>query len=381
MRNPRNSFIGIFLLLLALLRLSLPCARAQESPSSNVVRNQDGSVTFRYEDPVAKSMKIVCDCKLRRETVTVRKENYHSVKMERDSSGLWTYTTQPLAPEVYTYQFERDGVRFPDPANPDSIRVHQEMMGVFIIGGTPQVDLYISSPLRGRLDTVVFPGGGGKPRRVTVYTPPQYAEGQDSYPVLYLLHGLNGNETAWLDRGRAAQSLDNLIAMHKAKPMILVMPDANPEALINTKNNNSLAKNIFLYPAWSRREFENIFPELDDFLSGLYRFTPRLGGRAAAGLSAGGKQSCNLAIMYDSTFTSVGLFSPVVGHRQVPNTNYTKYWIGGGTGDLFHHRINKFRKRLQRNHIYYTMYNTRGGHTWRNWRAYFTDYVQTLFWN
>ena len=128
-------------------------------------------------------------------------------------------------------------------------------------------------------------------------------------------------------------------------------------------------------------EFEKCFPAMDDFLSGLYRFTPRLGGRAVAGLSAGAKQSCNLANMYDSTFTSVGLFSPVVGRKQMPESNFSKYWIGGGVGDLFHYRINKFRKKLQRKHIPYTMYNTIGGHTWRNWRLYFTEYVQTLFWN
>jgi enterochelin esterase family protein len=71
----------------------------------------------------------------------------------------------------------------------------------------------------------------------------------------------------------------------------------------------------------------------------------------------------------------------VVGGKQLPNNNYAYYWIGGGTADFFHHRINKFRKRMQRKHILYTMYNTKGGHTWRNWRVYFTEYAQTLFWN
>jgi enterochelin esterase family protein len=357
--------------------------QGQVGETSHLVMNDDGSVTFRYEDAKAMSMKVICDCELHRKTATVRKENYHSVKMTRDSSGCWTYTTPPLAPEVYTYQFERNGVaRFPDPENPDSIRVHSAKMSVFIITGTPQVDLYVEETLHGRLDTLVFQSANeDKPRRLLVYTPPQYSEGQDEFPVLYLLHGLNGNELAWNERGRATQILDNLIVQHKVKPMILVMPDANPLCLIPQKEKASLAKNLFLYPAWGRREFEKCFPEMDTFLTERYRMTAYPGGRAVAGLSAGAKQAANLANMYCGTFVSVGMFSPVVGHRQVPDSCYTKYWIGGGTGDPFHRRINKFRKRIQRSHIYYTMYNSRGGHTWRNWRVYFTDYVQTLFWN
>ena len=369
-------------LLLILMVLSLSFAQAQESPSPNVVKNEDGSVTFRFESPAAKSVKVICDCKLHRKVLTVKKENYHSVKMTRDSSGRWSYTTPPLAPEVYTYRFESDKTRFPDPANPDSIRVRRDKMSVFVIGGTPQADLYINDSLRGRVDTVVFKSRNEtKMRRLLVYTPPQYIDNQDSFPVLYLLHGLNGDENSWSDRGRAVQILDNLIAMRKAKPMILVMPDVNPQRLISENGEIGLGKNVLLYPEWGKREFEKCFPEIDTFLSGKYRLSAQPGSRAVAGLSAGGKQAANLADMYCGTFSSVGMFSPVVGIRQVPDSCYTKYWIGGGTGDLFHRRINKFRKRLQRNHIYYTMYNSRGGHTWRNWRVYFTDYVQTLFWN
>lgn len=366
-----------------LLSIIIGTVCAQEPVRDSIRLNPDGSVTFSYRDTAAKSVKVRCDCDLRREKLVVKRENYHSAKMQRDGVGEWTYTTPPLASEVYTYQFERDGHRrFPDPTNPDSIRVHTEQMSVFIIGGSPQTDLYVNDTLQGHLDTLLFQShSGAKSRLIIVYTPPQYAANSETYPVLYLLHGLNGNETAWIDRGRAVQSLDNLIAQHKAKPMILVMPDANPEALIGTKNNHSLLKNILSYPAWGKREFEKSFLEMDEFLSSRYRFSPRLGGRAAAGLSAGAKQSCNLANMYDSTFVSVGLFSPVVGHKQMPVSNFSKYWIGGGSGDLFHYRINGFRKKLQRKHIPYTMYNTVGGHTWRNWRVYFSEYVRTLFWN
>ncbi len=357
-------------------------AWAQDQPESVLLKHDDGSVEFRYRDTAAQSVKLYCDCRLRRETYDIRRENYHSVKLRKDTAGWWTYTTPPLPSEIYTYQFEKNGHRFPDPTNPDSIRVRREKMSVFIMGGARKADLCVSDPLRGRVDTVEFRCGADKKvRRILVYLPPQYFTGQETYPALYLLHGLNGNETAWNDRGRAAQVLDNLIAEGKAKPMVLVMPDANPECLISQKENIGIVKNIMLYPTWNDREFELCFPGMDAHLNGLYRLSSKPGSRAVAGLSAGAKQAANLANMYDSTFSAVGMFSPVVGRKQLPRTAYAKYWIGGGTGDLFHHRINKFRKRMQRNHNLYTMYNTRGGHTWRNWRVYFTEFVQTLFWN
>jgi len=366
--------------LIVLLILSLTCGNAQESPRDSILLHPDGSVTFLYQNPDAKSVKVYCDCKLRKETPIIRTENYHSAKMSKDSSGLWAYTTPPLPAEVYTYQFGSDKRRFPDPTNPDSIRVQSKKMSVFILNGTTQTNLYVSNPMHGRMDTLVFQSANEeKPRRVIVYTPPHYSESV-SYPVLYLLHGLNGNETAWNDRGRAAQILDNLIVQEKAKPMILVMPDANPVCLISQKEEVGLFKNILLYHTWNKMEFEKCYPEIDSFLSRRYFFSQRPGHRAVAGLSAGAKQSANLANLYDSTFSSIGLFSPVVGKKQLPQSTYSQYWISGGTGDLFHYRINKFCKKMQRKHVPYTMYSSAGGHTWRNWRVYFSEYVRTLFW-
>jgi enterochelin esterase family protein len=377
MKNPDKMPLCILIILLI---LSLTCGNAQEAPRDSIFLHPDGSVTFLYQNPDAKSVKVYCDCKLRKETPIIRTENYHSAKMSKDSSGLWAYTTPPLPPEVYTYQFGSDSRRFPDPNNPDSIRVQSKKMSVFILNGTPQTDLYVSNPMYGRMDTLVFQSANEeKPRRVIVYTPPHYSESV-SYPVLYLLHGLNGNETAWNDRGRAAQILDNLIVQEKAKPMILVMPDANPVCLISQKEEVGLFKNILLYHTWNKMEFEKCYPEIDSFLSERYSFSARPGHRAVAGLSAGAKQSANLANLYDSTFSSIGLFSPVVGKKQLPQSTYSQYWISGGTGDLFHYRINKFCKRMQRKHVPYTMYSSAGGHTWRNWRVYFSEYVRTLFW-
>lgn len=366
---------------ISLLFLVFTAAAAAQTPAPESFNiDSTGAVTFRYENPAAKKVKVLCDCRLHRKTKTIRRENYHQARMRKSADGVWYYTTPPLSPEVYTYHFSVDGNNIPDPNNPDSVRVRTEKLSVFIVSGTPQSNLYTSDSLRGKVDTLSYESPtGGKDRKVIVYTPPQYyCDTVGSFPVLYLMHGLNGNEASWNDRGRASQILDNLIMKKYAEPIILVMPDANPECLISQKENVGLVKNIFLYPAWNKLEFEKSFIGIDSFLSTKYRFAELHGGRAAAGLSAGAKQAANLANMYDSTFKYVGLFSPVVKRKQLPKSLYSRYWIGGGTGDLFHLQINRFRKKMQRKHIPYTMYNSVGGHTWRNWRIYFSEFVQYL---
>ena len=353
---------------------------AQDSKFGNSSIHQDGSVTFRYHDTTAKKVKLLCDCDLRRIETIVKSEGAHKIKMLKDSMGWWSFTTPPLAPEVYTYQFITEKGWSLDPANPDSVRVYSQKRSFFVVRGTPQADLYVRDVMLGKLDTLVLQRNSeGKSRKILVYTPPQYAEGSDSFPVLYLLHGLNGNETAWMDRGQAAQILENLILQQKAKPMILVMPDANPECFVGQDEHISLMKNILHFSQWSNQEFERCFPEMETFLKEKYRFAEYQGSRAVAGLSAGAKQSANLANMFDSTFSAVGLFSPVIGKEQLPESHYSEYWISGGSGDILHPQMTAFCRKLKRDGVKYSARTTIGGHTWRNWRVYFSEFVQGIF--
>lgn len=378
MSNQNSIFRNLlFFILLTAISYTI---QAQERSIGNLTIREDGSVVFRYHAPDAKMVKLVFDGELYKELKTIEGESYRSAKMQRDDNGVWSFTTPPLPPEVYTYQFDIDGVHLPDPTNPDSIRVRDDKKSVFIIHGTPQTDLYVKEKFLGKIDTLIFKGNANrKDRTVIIYTPPQYAESQEKFPVLYLLHGLNGNQTAWIDRGRAVQILDNLIAQKKVTPMILVIPDANPECLVSQGEDIGLMDNIKHYGAWNKMEFEHCYPELDRYLSGIYRFSDERGSRAVAGLSVGARQSANLAILYDSTFSAVGLFSPVAGSKQTPISAYANYWIGAGRTDFFYGKINGLRNRIQRKNIPYTMYSSPGGHTWRNWRVYLTEFYKTLF--
>ena len=351
---------------------------AQIPDHSGIQYNGDRSVTFHYYDPDVRKVKVECDCKLKHVRIVIKREGLHKARMRSTGDGEWIYSTPPLAPELYTYRFRVKGRTVHDPFNSDSIRVSKGKRSVFVVTGSPQADLYVADSLCGQIDTMDYIYDY-KTRKVLVYTPPGYHSSDTiDWPVLYLLHGLNGNEQAWSNRGHVVQVLDNLIRQNRAVPMVLVMPDANPNILVGQKEHIGLFKNILLYPAWGRQEFERSFPTLDSIIRLRYQVSARSELRAVAGLSAGAKQAANISNLYGD-FSTMGLFSPVLNHRQLPEDGHVHIWIGSGGGDLFRYNVTRYRKKLQRNHITHTLCPSIGGHTWINWRYYFTEYVQTIF--
>ena len=365
-----------------LLLLSPIILTAQTSPASTPVYNEDGSVTFMIKNPESHRVKLYCDCALRERKFNVKRENMHSAKMTRGQNGIFTYTTPPLVSEVYTYQFKSRRKRLIDPANADSIRISDGKRSVFIIPGSSIIDLCLTDSLNGKTELCQYVDAvSGKTRRILLYLPPQYDSTDHDYPVLYLLHGIDGNEQSWRERGRAIQLVDNLIQQGKAEPLIVVMPDANPKKLIGQDEHVSLMKNLFHYHTWFHYDFERTFPTMDSFLSSHYRISSDMNKRAVAGLSAGSTQSATLAKMYEDSFKYVGLFSPIVHRKQLPSSKNTIYWIGSGKTDIFHPQSKKFVKRIQQRQIPYLYYETKGGHTWRNWRLYLSEFLQFIFKN
>lgn len=355
---------------------------AQSSNTQSPIYNEDGSVTFVLKKTDSHRVKLYCDCVLRKRKYNIKRENMHSVRMTRDPNGWFTYTTPPLVPEVYTYQFKSQGQKMIDPSNADSIRISNGKRSVFVIPGSYITDLCIADSLQGRTERCAFMDStSGKIRNILIYLPPQYDETEQSYPVLYLLHGIDGNEQAWHDRGRAIQLVDNLIQQGKAEPMIIVMPDANPKELIGQDEHVSLMKNLLHYRSWFHYDFERAFPDLDKFISSHYRISSDMNSRAVSGLSAGSTQSVTLAKMYEDSFKYVGLFSPIVHRKQLPHSKNTIYWIGSGKTDIFHIQSKKFVKRIHQRQIPYIYYKTQGGHTWRNWRIYLSEFLQFIFKN
>jgi enterochelin esterase-like enzyme len=147
----------------------------------------------------------------------------------------------------------------------------------------------------------------GTRRKMQVYTPPGYTI-DNKYPVLYLLHGIGGDETEWQRTCRPNVLLDNLIADGKAVPMIVVMPNGRAQ------ENDRAEGNIFAAaPAFARFEqdlLEDVIPEIES----RYSVIADSEHRALAGLSMGGGQSLNFGLAHTDTFAWVGGFS------SAPNT-------------------------------------------------------------
>lgn len=233
-------------------------------------------------------------------------------------------------------------------------------------------------------------------RRITIYTPPGYEESDQSYPVLYLLHGMGGDEEAWMTLGRTSQIADNLIAQAKATPMIIVMPNGNvSQEAAPGESALGLYKPQFQLPHTMDGKYEETFEEIIQFVDTQYRTIPEKAGRAIAGLSMGGYHTLHISRYYPNTFDYMGLFSAAIMPHQgaeskvyqnidetlalQKSNEFKLYWIAIGKEDFLYKANVDFRHKLDEMKFPYTYLETEGGHTWRNWRVYLTDFMPMLF--
>jgi len=161
---------------------------------------------------------------------------------------------------------------------------------------------------RGKLEMIEYESKTvGTTRKMQVYTPPGYSPDK-KYPVLYLLHGIGGDETEWERFAHPDALLDNLIADGKAVPMIIVMP--NGRAQKDDRAGPNAMATAPAFAAFERDLLDDVIPAIQSRYSA---YTNRE-SRALAGLSMGGGQSLNFGMAHLDTFAWVGGFS------SAPNT-------------------------------------------------------------
>ena len=362
-----------------------------EAPITSPVIHDDQTVTFRLEAPEVSMVTVTGSWMGRSE----------SQEMTRDDDGVWTYTTPPLTPELYRYSFAVDGVRTIDPSNAHVIRDVASISNIFLIEGGVADYYAVQDVPHG---TVAFPWyespGTDKTRRLAVYTPPGYSSSEQRYPVMYLLHGIGGDEEAWLGSGRAREIFDNLIAEGKAEPMIVVMPNGNvAQKAAPGNSSDGMVMPTFSLPNTMDGLFEETFGDVMRFVEENYRTRENKESRAIAGLSMGGYHTAYISQNYPNTFDYVGLFSPALNvkpddHpdapayqnldaklRQQMENGYELYWIAVGEDDfpVLYQGIQDYRKGLDEMGMNYEYQETSGGHTWDNWRQYLVEFTQLLF--
>ena len=358
--------------------------------------HDNNTVTFRFKAPKAVRVQLTGDF------LPVQKnakfEAPGIVDLKEGQEGVWEYTTpEPLKPELYSYSFIVDGLRMNDPANVYLIRDVSTLTNVFIIGGD-RADFYKVNPVpHGTVSRIWYDSPAlGLERRMTVYTPAGYETSGKRYPVLYLLHGMGGDEEAWISLGRTAQVLDNLIAQGKAKPMIVVMPNGNAsQEAAPGESSRGMVPPTMQLPKTMEGSYEQAFPEIVKFIDKNYRTIKSKSGRAIAGLSMGGFHSLHISKQYPDMFNYIGLFSAaIMPNKEVSSPIYENmerklkvqfdknpalYWIAIGKTDFLYKANEEYRKLLDEKGYKYTYYESDEGHIWKNWRIYLTEFVPMLF--
>ena len=362
--------------------------------------NSDNTVTFRLKAPKAVKVQVTGDFLPTQKIKTPFGEfdglGYADLKEGKD--GVWEYTTpEPLAPELYSYSFVVDGLKIMDPSNVYMSRDVSSVTNVFIIGGGC-ADLYkVNDVPHGTVSRIWYDSPTlGMKRRMTVYTPAGYETSGKRYPVFYLLHGMGGDEEAWMALGRTSQIMDNLIAQGKAEPMIVVMTNGNAsqEAAPGETSDGFVAPNMNL-PKTMEGSFETAFPDVVKFIDKTYRTQANKKGRAIAGLSMGGFHSMHISKQYPDMFDYVGLFSAaIMPNKDVKSpiydnleaklkTQFAKkpslYYIAIGNKDFLFQANNDYRKMLDEKGYKYEYYETGEGHIWKNWRIYLTEFAPKIF--
>ncbi|MDD2931614.1 MAG: alpha/beta hydrolase-fold protein, partial [Fermentimonas sp.] len=326
-----------------------------------------------------------------------------TVVLVKNNKGVWEFTTpEPLTSELYSYSFNVDGQRTLDPANVFMIRDVATVTSVFIVGGG-QADLYkVNDVPHGTVARRWYDSPTLKEqRRITIYTPPGYENSKETYPVFYLLHGSGGDEEAWIALGRTAQIMDNLIAQGKAIPMIVVMPNGhtqNPAAPGETHRDYHPAMGGG--PREAVASMEDSFGDIIKFVESNYRVDKSKAKRAVAGLSMGGMHSAAISAQYPNTFDYIGIFSapPIASMRsrndeerskyadeflkklQVQKQNgYKLYWIACGDTDFLYQGVIDSMKKMDEIGFNYTYRESDGGHIWKNWRIYLSEFAPMLF--
>lgn len=367
-------------------------ALSSSAPVASPVINPDNSVTLTLKAPAGHDIKVLGTCI----------DGYRADMTISADSSRWSYTTSPLQPGVYYYTFTMDGVNVLDPSNIHILQDVATLNSYFIIRGDGK-DIgslcSVNDVPHGTLSHAWYRSDfHGADRRMSIYTPPGYEYSDRRYPVLYLLHGMGGDENAWVELGRAAQILDNLIAAGDAEPMIVVMPNGNiSEDAAPGEGTKGLTQPVFNLPQCMDGGFETSFPEIMNYMDRNYRTIASREGRAVAGLSMGGFHAMNISREYPESFDYVGLFSAaMLNHATADSPVYrdagsklarqmelqpSLYWIAIGTDDFLYKDNTAYRHQLDSAGYPYVYHETDGGHVWKNWRDYLAIFAAQLFKN
>lgn len=223
----------------------------------------------------------------------------------------------------------------------------------------------------------------GTTRKVTVYTPANFNKNK-KYPVLYLLHGIGGDEKEWLNGGSPQVILDNLSAEGKVVPMIVVMPNGRAMKDDSATGNIMAPDKVQAFATFEKDLLNDLIP----FIEKKYSTLKDREHRAIAGLSMGGGQSLNFGLGNLDKFAWVGGFSSAPNTKQpqelVPNPEEAKkklklLWISCGDNDGLIYNSKRTHDYLFKNDVPHIYYIEPGVHDFKVWKNGLYMFSQFLF--
>lgn len=236
----------------------------------------------------------------------------------------------------------------------------------------------------GTVDSVFYSSETvGTERKAVIYTPPGYSE-DETYPVLYLLHGIGGDETEWLDNGQPRVIFDNLYAEDKLEPMIAVMPNGRAMKDDRATGDIFAPDKVQAFATFEQDLLNDLIP----FIENNYPVYTDSGHRALAGLSMGGGQSLNFGLGNLDAFDWVGGFSSAPNTREpeqlLPDPELAKdklklLWISCGNEDNLMRISKRTHQYLQDHDVPHIFYVEPGGHDFKVWKNDLYMFSQLLF--
>ncbi len=346
----------------------------------------DKTVTLRFRAPNAQQVTVIGEL------------DGKTYPMTKGDNGVWTATIGPLAPDVYNYQFNVDGVIAMDPVNP-SVKLG--------FGGFPPANM-VEVPGDEFDDAREVPHGSvrmetyhsktlGVPRTAWIYTPPGYDRGNTRYPVLYLLHGAGNIDSSWMLTGRANYILDNLIAEGKAKPMIIVTPFGYARMGVGTGPERPVVGAPVpgtQPPAGANLGGglvgKDLLNDLVPFVEQNFRVHKDPANRAISGLSMGGGHTAAISFANPKLFRYVAIMSAGSANAdqnypeffkdpEAINKQFKLLWIGVGKDDFALNGSKALSDLLTKHNIKHTYRLTEGRHEWVIWRHYLHEVAPLLF--
>lgn len=347
----------------------------------------DRHVRFRIWAPAASEVKLQAEGP--EATPGIKPDavmkGYSGVAMEKGAEGIWEATIGPIEPGVYRYNFVVDGVNTTDPRNPLTSQSLNQSRSVYEVPGAPFLEYKDDVP-HGAISSVYYYSKATDGlRRMHVYTPPGYEAGTTRLPVLYLLHGGGDTDDSWNTVGRAGAILDNLIAAHKAVPMMIVMPAGHVSREFRLTPGVRMGHDAFN---------EDLVSVVLPYIDSHYRTVADREHRALAGLSMGGLQALNISLDSSADFAWIGIFSSgwfANNQKEEEDTDIAQwrssgkpfklYWVGAGEYDIALANSRATVALLNKAGIKTEVHESGGFHAWNNWRDYLEQFAQKIFAN